>query len=246
MQRYQVKTCQLETKLDAPGRKVMGYFAAFGNKDSDGDVIVKGAFAKTIAERGPRSQKPRILFLRDHDSSKVVGRVDELREDEKGLYFEAQIAQTPLGDETLELYKLGALTEHSIGYQTVKSRFDNEHKANVLEELKLWEGSVVPWGANEQTPVVGFKSWKPDAIERLTELAKQAPDDDYKAKMLLFIEQLKAEAEQEEALEGKEQPTDEATAPVIEPQEDAELKALISELTLLKDILGGKKIWQKS
>lgn len=228
MSRYQTKGCQLETKVDVPGRKVMGYFAAFGNKDADGDIIVPGAFAKSIQERGPQSAKNRILFLRDHDSSKVVGRVDVLQEDTKGLYFEAQVANTPLGDETLELYKMGALTEHSIGYQTIKSKYDQKQGANLLEEIKLWEGSVVPWGANEATPLVGIKALKLDAIDRLESLAKQAPDEEYKAKMMLFVQQLKAE--QEEALESKGEPTDEATIPAAEPQTDALWRVAIEAL----------------
>lgn len=235
MGRYKVKTCQLETKVDVPGRRVMGYFAAFGNKDADGDIIMPGAFAKTISERGPQSQKNRILFLRDHDSSKVVGRVDILREDDKGLYFEAQVANTPLGEETLELYKMGALTEHSIGYQVIKSHYDQASAANILEEIKLWEGSVVPWGANEMTPLVGIKGLKLDAIERLEKLAKQAPDDEYKAKLLLFVQQLKAE--QEEALELQVQPVDEATATASEPQTEAELKVYIDALYQLKEAI---------
>ena len=37
---------------------VSGYFSSFGNKDSDGDIIERGAFKKTIKERGPKSTKP--------------------------------------------------------------------------------------------------------------------------------------------------------------------------------------------
>jgi phage head maturation protease len=54
--------------IDASKGIVTGYFAAFNNKDSDGDIIVKGAFAKTIKERGPQSSKPRIKHLLDHGS----------------------------------------------------------------------------------------------------------------------------------------------------------------------------------
>ena len=238
MQSYKTKTFSIvpgtgwmETKVDVPGRRICGYFAAFGNKDADGDIIVPGAFAKSISERGPRAAKPRILFLRDHDSAKVLGRVDVLREDEKGLYFEAQIANTQLGDETLELYKMGALTEHSIGFQTVKSRYDSKEKTNYLEELKLWEGSVVAWGSNEQTPLVGITSIK-GGFQRLETLAKQAPDDEYKQRMYVLIEQLKAEA----ALEGKE-PPDEGTPEPAEPQADAKLVEVITRLKEIKDLI---------
>lgn len=240
MNAYKTKTLVLagnqwmETKIDAEGRRVMGYFAAFGNKDSDGDIIMPGAFAKSIAERGPQSNKNRILFLRDHDSSKVLGRLDVLREDDKGLYFEAVMAKTPLGDEALELYKMGALTEHSIGYQIIKSRYDQANTANILEEIKLWEGSVVPWGANEMTPLVGIKGIAPDYLNRLEQLAKQAPDDEWRQKVAILAEQLKAELN---ALDQKEQPTDEVTEPKEEPQAGVPDADVIKSLKLLKTLL---------
>ncbi len=64
---------------------VSGYFAAFGNKDSDGDIITPGAFTKTIAERGPDSQQLRIRHLQDHDYTKAVCRIQQLSEDTFGL-----------------------------------------------------------------------------------------------------------------------------------------------------------------
>ena len=42
---------------------VTGYFSVFGNLDSDGDIVLPGAFKKTIKENGPDSSKPRILHL---------------------------------------------------------------------------------------------------------------------------------------------------------------------------------------
>jgi phage head maturation protease len=37
--------------LDTKNRIVTGYLSAFGNKDHVDDVVVKGAFSKTLSER---------------------------------------------------------------------------------------------------------------------------------------------------------------------------------------------------
>jgi len=59
---------------------VSGYFAMFGNKDLDGDILEKGAFTKTIQERGPNG-KGLIKYLLDHDRTKAVARIESLEED---------------------------------------------------------------------------------------------------------------------------------------------------------------------
>jgi HK97 family phage prohead protease len=127
---------------------VTGYFSIFGNKDTDGDIVMPGAYKKTIRENGPDSEKPRILHLYMHDSYKVLAKPNVLKEDKKGLYFESKISQTTLGKDVIQLYQDKVLTEHSIGYQIVKREVDEQREEQKLIELKLWEGSTVSWGSN--------------------------------------------------------------------------------------------------
>ena len=135
---------------------VTGYFSVFGNKDSDGDIIMPGAFTKTLRENGPDSLKPRVLHLLQHDTTRPLGKPQVLREDTKGLYFESRISGTSYGRDTLKLYEDGVLTEHSIGYKVVKN--EPKEGANYLHELRLWEGSTVSWGANMEALVTGIKA----------------------------------------------------------------------------------------
>lgn len=137
---------------------VTGYFSIFGNKDSDGDIVMPGAFAKTINENGPKSQKPRILHLLQHSTWQPLGKPSVLEEDAKGLYFETTISKTSYGKDTLQLYMDGVLTEHSIGYNVIKREVDQNTETQKLLELKLWEGSTVSWGANMEALVTGMKS----------------------------------------------------------------------------------------
>ena len=99
---------------------ITGYFSIFGNKDSDGDIILPGAFRKTLKENGPDAERPRILHLFMHDVEKPLARPHVLKEDKKGLYFESTISHTSLGKDVIQLYKDKVLSEHSIGYQIVK------------------------------------------------------------------------------------------------------------------------------
>lgn len=156
------------SEIEVSGRKVSGYLASFNNKDSDGDIILKGAFAKSINERGVNSVTARkIAYCYMHDISKPIGRFTTLVEDEKGLYFEAELDNIPLANDVLEQYKSGTLNQHSVGYRNVRNKmeFSKELDAMLLKEVDLFEGSVVTLGANENTPFMGLKSEEVESYE---------------------------------------------------------------------------------
>lgn len=141
---------------------VTGYFAQFGTKDSDGDVIVRGAFAKTISENGPASAKPRIKHLLDHSTYKSLGVITTLQENETGLYYESKIGTHALGIDFLKMAESGLISEHSIGYSTIKGTtvmLPDNNRAYELQEIRLYEGSSLQfWGSNPNTPLTGIKS----------------------------------------------------------------------------------------
>jgi len=153
---------------DVDGRKgiVTGYFSDFNSIDSDGDIIKPGAFTKSISQNGPSSAKPRIKHLLNHDSSKPLGVLEVLKEDSKGLYYESRLGSHALGVDFVKMVDSGLITEHSIGFQTVKynqlkpwNEWKPGEAARELTELKLYEGSsLTAWGANMNTPLTGMKS----------------------------------------------------------------------------------------
>jgi HK97 family phage prohead protease len=151
--------------LDENHRKVLVYVSAFNNKDSDNDIILPGAFKKTLEERGPMSDHLRIKHLRDHWN--LIGKPLEMSEDETGLLVLSQLSNSTAGRDTIEDYKLNLL-EHSIGFEIIKRTVDEEDEVQYLKELKLWEYSSVTWGANSQTPLVALKGIEPkEQIKRL-------------------------------------------------------------------------------
>lgn len=155
-------------KADEASRTVSGYLASFGNKDSDGDVLVKGCFAKSIAERGPESATARkIAYLYMHNMADPIGHFTVLKEDDNGLYFEAVIDKIPQGDRVLTQYISGTLNQHSVGIRYVwdKCQYMDyvgadgvKSEAFFCYEVQLFEGSVVTLGSNENTPFMGLKS----------------------------------------------------------------------------------------
>ena len=139
--------------VDVKKRVVTGYLSSFGNKDYDNDIIEKGAFTKTLAER-----KNDIYFLNQHNWKQPHGKFAVLMEDEKGLYFESEpLIDTSYSTDALKLYEAGIVNEHSIGFNVVKRNFDEDSNVRYIKEIKLYEGSNVTLGANPDTPFTGFK-----------------------------------------------------------------------------------------
>lgn len=160
---------------DSGSRTISGYAAVFGNVDKVKDKLVKGCFANSILERGPQSgANDKILLLWQHDMSEPLGRITVLREDDKGLYFEAEIDEIEIGDRVLKQLESGTLNQFSIGYNYVWEHCDWDDAENclVVKEVKLYEISVVSIGCNGQTEYLGLKSQE-DAEAAYSELNRE-------------------------------------------------------------------------
>jgi len=176
---YKIKSQGLEIKdVDTTSRKVAMYLAHFNNIDSDNDMIVKGAFAKSLQERGVESSSNRkIAFLRHHDWKWQIGKFIELKEDDNGLYAVGELGNSTLGNDALCDYQDGIIKEHSIGFRYIKDKLKWIDDATMeskgyyqVNEVALWEGSAVTFGANEMTPVleVGKSENKAELITNIT------------------------------------------------------------------------------
>ena len=140
---------------------VKGYGSEFGNKDSDNDIIEKGAYRRTIKNNGSR-----VKYLYQHDITKPIGKMKELYEDEKGLVFVAEVPKTTFGNEVLELMKYGVIDENSVGIMPVKKDYD-EDGIRVIKEAKLYEISAVTIAANDEAKILEVKG-EYDNIDYLT------------------------------------------------------------------------------
>lgn len=179
---YGVKTISIKiTDLDEGSRQVKGYFASFDTLDSDRDVIRKGAFAKSIQESGVSSEGNRkIAHLRNHDWEQQIGKLTELGEDEKGLFFVSTLGRSTKGNDAFLDYQDGILREHSIGFNYIPDRMEEVKESSFhdeghweIKEVKLWEGSAVTFGANSITPVIDVAKGLLDnnyTLKRINEL----------------------------------------------------------------------------
>lgn len=144
----------IEKKEESDGRlRISGWAAYYNNIDSYGDIIIRGAFAKTLIER-----KGRIAFCLQHDIWDPVAKIEVLEERDKGLWVEALISAS---EEDVQIkVKEGILSEMSIGYRTINSRSEIQDgiEVTLLTEVKLIEISLVTVAANPLAKVVDMKS----------------------------------------------------------------------------------------
>ena len=143
--------------VDSEQRRVKAVWARCGNIDLDNDIIVPEAFTKTLAERGP-SGKNLIWSLVDHcaDMNNVIGKPEQLYVENDMLIAITPIVETEKGEDIIKMYEAGLINQHSIGFSTIKSNV-NKEGVRTITELKMYEGSAVLWGANPETPTLGFK-----------------------------------------------------------------------------------------
>jgi HK97 family phage prohead protease len=125
--------------IDGEGR-FAGYASVFGRLDDGGDIVMPGAFRKSLGLRG----RHRIKMLFQHDPKEPVGTWDAIREDDHGLWVEGRLVQdVPRADALRRLIAKGAVDGLSIGFRTVKSTRASREGHRRLWEVDLWEISIV-------------------------------------------------------------------------------------------------------
>ena len=123
------------TTIAADGT-VEGYASLFGEVDQARDMMMRGAFADTLAARGIR----RVPMLFQHDPSEPVGIWLDLREDHRGLIARGRlIPKVARGRELLSLLRAGAIDGLSIGFRTAKARMDPNTRIRRLYAVDLWD-----------------------------------------------------------------------------------------------------------
>lgn len=155
-----------ESKVNEAG-SVAGFFSTYDKvPDSYGDIIEPGAFTNTIEKRKATGH-PFPLCL-NHDFDKVIGRVDTIEDQENGPFYEANFYKTGLAQDVREWMKDdGPIFQNSFAYDVLKRRDPTpEEKAlgikNVLQEVELYEISIVTVPANQNAVVTEVKSVEPE------------------------------------------------------------------------------------
>ncbi len=167
MSDMEFKHFKFEIKAEDDGdMTVSGYASIFGNRDRVGDVVVAGAFTKSLAS----GRKVKMLW--QHDSSQVIGVWDEMIEDDKGLFIQGRFANTEKGKEIRELAMMGAIDSFSIGYRTLDYEYSNSGD-RLLKEVDLFEVSLVTFPANELATITAVKTEFDEERELLSLMLKR-------------------------------------------------------------------------
>ena len=153
----------LEVKEVAADGTFQGVASVYGVEDLGGDIIDRGAFTKTIAEN------PVVPILWQHDSHEVIGQ-GEVKEWQGKILLAGQIdLEDPIGQKAYRKLKAKLIKGLSIGFQAVKATFQDvttdagSKMVRRIQELKLWEVSIVTFPMLPQAQVTRVKSLADDA-----------------------------------------------------------------------------------
>jgi hypothetical protein len=132
--------------IDADGR-FSGYASVFNRPDAGGDIVMPGAF-----ERSLRQRRGRVRLLFQHDPKEPVGIWESLGEDSHGLFVQGKlVGGVPRADALKRLIESGALDGLSIGFRTVRAT--REGSSRKLWQIELFEISIVTFPMMEDARI---------------------------------------------------------------------------------------------
>lgn len=138
----ETKFCRLGKDIAVTdGCRIEGYASFFGLTDQGGDVVMAGAYGRSLDRLKREGRAVRMLW--QHDPAQPIGVWDEISEDGRGLRVKGRIlTEVEKGREAAALVAAGAIDGLSIGYRTVTAEKDAKGQ-RLLREVELWEVSLV-------------------------------------------------------------------------------------------------------
>lgn len=148
---------------EMPAGSISGYGSAFGNVDGGGDVIMSGAFRKSLRAHKAAGTAPMMLYRHALTMGDLmpIGVWSEMAEDDKGLKVAGQIAiDSTLGRDVHALCKIGAVRGMSIGYRAKDFVLGTkpEEPRRKIRELDLIEVSLCPDPMNMKATIDQVKA----------------------------------------------------------------------------------------
>lgn len=142
------------TDTDSAG-EFEGYGSVFGQVDHGMDIVMKGAFMGSLRTR-PFN---RVKLLYQHDPSQLLGKFNEIREDDRGLFVVGKLNKAVAKAQEVHALMLdGALDSMSIGYRTKRDEIDRDAGTRKLIEVDLMEISIVTFPMNEGAMINAVKA----------------------------------------------------------------------------------------
>ncbi len=150
------KYCPID--LNSPKKKGVfdGYASVFNTVDYHQDVVMRGAFMKSLNQWHQKLQTP--LLLWQHNPNEPVGYCLNLAEDHHGLAIRGQILTSfKRGSEAYTLIKSRRISGLSIGYIPTQTQTIPGQNVRVLMEIDLREISLVTIPANPHAEILSVK-----------------------------------------------------------------------------------------
>ena len=160
----------VEARADGDGMRLSGYAAVFNDSSLPlpfKESIAPGAFRKTLSET------PDVRLLINHEGlplARTKNGTLTLEEDERGLRFDADLADTQEGRDIYELVKRGDVDQMSFAFRVIRQKWNDDRSRRVLTEVSLADGdvSVVTYPAYPTTTVEAREHIK-EAIKAMKE-----------------------------------------------------------------------------
>ena len=148
---------------DPASLRFAGYASIFHEADSGRDVVMPGAFDRMLREGGG------LPLLWQHEAREPIGRIEQMREDARGLQVFGLIALgTRRGRDAAALLRSRALTGLSIGYRVRRFEMDRKRRLRRLLEVELVEISLVTFPMQPRARVLGVETVVASAWDSIT------------------------------------------------------------------------------
>lgn len=150
---------------DIPG-EFIALVSAFGNTDSQGDIVEAGAFTKTLAEWIIKDRPIPVVWSHQfHDPDNILGEYVEATETEDGLLLRGQLdLDHPKAARIHKLMLKGLIVEFSISGQVRDYELIEDDDADSwwpslkIKDIDLWEAGPCFKGANPETELLSIKA----------------------------------------------------------------------------------------
>jgi len=168
-----------ELKAAVEGRTVEGYASVFNSMSEDlggfREIVLPGAFSNVLDND--------VRALYNHDSNYLLARTTsgtlELKEDDKGLYYRFEMPNTSYGNDMLELFRRGDLSQSSFGFTVEKDSWrmeEGQHVRYIERVGSLFDVSPVVYPAYASASS-GLRSAEPKG-EGEAEEARETPTEE--------------------------------------------------------------------
>lgn len=150
----EIKRALIPPPLAAAAGLIEGYASLFGVRDSGGDIVMAGAFARSLQRRSASGVK----MLWQHRAEEPIGLWTSLVEDAQGLKVSGRLdLKVARAREVLSLLRGGAIDGLSIGFRALRAQNEKASGGRRLLELDLWEISIVTFPMLAEARIINVK-----------------------------------------------------------------------------------------